>query len=352
MKRLLKLFLSYQLKTSRSNLKTGGFTLIELLVGLILAFIIITPLLGFVVNMMDTDRKEQAKATSEQEIQAALNYISRDLDQAVFIYDAWGLERIQDDVPQVADGVPVLVFWKRQLIPNIFPTSGLAEIADCVNNQTNQDRCDDAFSYSLVAYYLIKSPNPNCAQSRWSCTARIGRIQLDSELKNPKNDGDRRQASSGFQLFPTSGNSLEQRMNGWTRSTTGNIDSNPVQILIDYVDQTPEPIDPAFACPTTYRPVPRPDLPRNATDRQAANTPYPYRQVPSYTGIGAVPAQFQTGSFYACVDAGQTLAKVYIRGNALARTRPKNQPPEYNQNNTAYFPRGSIQAQGRGLIGQ
>ncbi|HEY9604839.1 MAG TPA: hormogonium polysaccharide secretion pseudopilin HpsC [Allocoleopsis sp.] len=349
MKRLLKLFLNYQLKTLRSNGKTGGFTLIELLVGLILAFLIITPLLGFVVNMMDTDRKEQAKATSEQEIQAALNYISRDLDQAVFIYDAYGLQKIQTQVPQVTDGVPVLVFWKRQIIPNIFPTSGLARISDCENNQANQDKCDDAFTYSLVAYYLIKSQN--CAQSPWSCTARIGRIQLDNELKNPKDQNDTKPGSPGFQLFPSSSSSLEQRMNAWTRAS-GDIDRNPVQILIDYVDQTQEQIDLAFACPTTARPLPRPDLPKNATDTQAESTPYLYRQVPSYKGTGAVPAQFQTGSFYACVDAEQTLAKVYIRGNALARNRPKTQPSQYDPNNTAYFPRASIQAQGHGLIGQ
>jgi hypothetical protein len=46
-----------------------------LLVGLILAFLVITPLLGFMISIMTQDRQEQAKAASEQEIQSALNYI-------------------------------------------------------------------------------------------------------------------------------------------------------------------------------------------------------------------------------------------------------------------------------------
>lgn len=91
----LKFLIKSQLKRSRLVQQVNGFTMIELLIAMILAFLIITPLLGFMVNIMDTDRKEQAKANSEQEIQAALDYIARDLQQAIYIYDADGIEAIK-----------------------------------------------------------------------------------------------------------------------------------------------------------------------------------------------------------------------------------------------------------------
>jgi hypothetical protein len=37
-----------------------------------MAFLIITPMLAFVVDMLNTDRREQVKSNTEQDIQAAL----------------------------------------------------------------------------------------------------------------------------------------------------------------------------------------------------------------------------------------------------------------------------------------
>ena len=79
----LKWLVLNQLKRSRVTHKMGGFTLIELLISMILAVLVITPLLAFMVNIMTTDRQEQAKATSEQELKTALDYIARDLQQSV-----------------------------------------------------------------------------------------------------------------------------------------------------------------------------------------------------------------------------------------------------------------------------
>lgn len=119
----LRFLLTCQYKSSQSARKTSGFTLIELLVALILASIIIASLLSFMVNILGTDRREQAKASSEQEIQAALDYIARDLQQATYIYDQTGIAAIQAQLPPAGGTVagcpdatscqPVLVFWKR-----------------------------------------------------------------------------------------------------------------------------------------------------------------------------------------------------------------------------------------------
>ncbi len=357
MMRLFKFLKAYRLKNSQRSHKTGGFTLIELLVGIIMTSLIITPLLGFVINMMDTDRKEQAKATSEQEIQAALDYIARDLDQAFFIYDGFGLQQIEGELPRVTDaiagaeGVPVLVFWKREFIPNSLPIRG-GNIGDCANNNPNNN-CDDGFVYSLVGYYLIKDTTTACNNPTWSCTTRIGRIELKDALYDVNNvDPNTNQAptlsakSPGLvpitELLQQTG-SLEDQLNNWTNATgrgTYNYSQTPFEILVDYVDQTEDAIPSQPNCSQATRP---PEAAR--PDGLPPGQPYVYRQVPAN-----VPAQFPTDSFYACVNTDQTIAQVFIRGNALARIRPKNDPPSYAPNQSAYFPSASIQAQGRGLL--
>jgi len=81
------------------NQKSGGFTLTELLVAMLLVALVLTPLLTFMLNIMDSERKEQAKTTSEQELQSALDYIAGDLEQAVYIYDDDGLIRNNSATP-------------------------------------------------------------------------------------------------------------------------------------------------------------------------------------------------------------------------------------------------------------
>ncbi|MBW4543071.1 MAG: hormogonium polysaccharide secretion pseudopilin HpsC [Symplocastrum torsivum CPER-KK1] len=357
MMRLLKSFRTHKLKNSPPHHKTGGFTLIELLVGIIMTSLIITPLLGLVINMMDTDRKEQAKATSEQEIQAALDYIARDLDQAFFIYDGAGLSAIEARLPSVAvanpgaQGEPVLVFWKREFLPNSVPLSG-SNIAQCANNDPGNN-CDDGFVYSLVGYYLIK--DANCINSSWSCTTRISRIELKDALYNVNNPNPSTnrtpliagyEASDGLvpieQLLEQAG-SLEEQLTIWPtninwtraqRSASYNYGDTQFVTLIDYIDQTPGS---SIATQPACSPNPRPN----------ETTPYLNRQVPDPATVGA---GFPIDSFYACVSTDQTVAQVFIRGNALARIRPKNPPPVYAANQSSYFPRASIQAQGSGLL--
>jgi type II secretory pathway pseudopilin PulG len=359
MMRLFKFLKPYKLKNSQRSHKTGGFTLIELLVGMIMTALIITPLLGFVINMMDTDRKEQAKATTEQEIQAALDYIARDLDQAFFIYDAWGLQQIQGDLPQVAgdiagaEGVPVLVFWKREFIPNSVPIKN-RNINDCANNDPN-NYCDDGFVYSLVSYYLIRDTLP-CNNPTWSCTTRIGRIELKDALYDVNNvpnnsdpavpvsaDYDRNDGLVRITELLKQPGSLEAQLNNWNADTnrgTYDYDETPFEILVDYVDQTEDAITAQPNCSQATRP---PEAAR--PDGLPPGNDYMYRQVPAN-----VPVGFPIDSFYACVNTDQTIAQVFIRGNALARLRPKNDPPPYAANQSAYFPSASIQAQGRGFL--
>lgn len=302
-----------QFKSSKVTQSSGGFTLIELLVAGLISVLIITPLLGFMISVMTTDRKEQAKANSEQEIQTAVNYIARDLQQAVYIYDNVGVNAIKNQLPQGADKSPLLVFWKRELVPKVVPAS----------NNTK----DDAFVYSLVAYYLIKDTNPI-----WSKAARIARWEIRDGV-NAISGGvscagytgkyiSKNCPSPGFAHFADKldeSDNLEQGMNKWKKAAQAY--TALVTPLIDYVDQSTDSV-PDATCPTT---------------------------TPTNTWSTITPANGMTG-FYVCVDRANRTAQVFIRGNALARLENDANKIQYSAANSTYFPTTNVMVQGKGFL--
>jgi type II secretory pathway pseudopilin PulG len=325
------------MKFSTRKNRDHGFTLVELLIGLVMAFLVLTPLFGLMISIMNTDEKEQAKTTSEQELQTAIDFITRDLQQAVYIYDSQGVTNnysataansgIRDSLPTVAGGVPILVFWKQEVVSNVIPTTGPN---------------DDASVYSLVAYYLINSPS-----TIWSNTARIARWQIKDGVRSPSDtsgvtcnpsyntsirfvDADNC-PSPGFQPFnlDISTGDLIQKMNQWQRS--GPFTNDP-QVLVDFIDQTP--INPTNVPNIT---------PSCANANQSSVT------------ITPISSATMT-SFYACVsnyadptNQGQVIstAQIFIRGNALARIQTSNIDYEDNSQQT-YFPTVSAIIQARG----
>ncbi|OUL21854.1 hormogonium polysaccharide secretion pseudopilin HpsC [Nostoc sp. 106C] len=309
--RPIKWLLTNQLKYSGVRQKLNGFTLIELLVAMIIAVLVITPLLGFMVNILDNDRKEQAKANTEQEIKESLDYIARDMQQAVYIYDADGIAAIRSQLPKYTQKdqyFPVLVFWKRQ-----FVSGGL----------TVASGTDDTFVYSLVAYYLIKDNN-----STWSQAARIGRFQISNGYG--QTDTDREDTRDpGFKMFDLSNEGdLKSKMNQWVK--TNETYTQDILALVDYVDQTT--ID------TTTNPEP------------VCSTG---QLVPKFSGTGDAVAtdNVKTRGFYVCVDSANTVAEVYLRGNSLARLQTTNLNfDQSNQSRKIYFPQASIRVQGRGFV--
>jgi len=324
----LRLLMSRQPKHSKPTQKTSGFTLIELLVAMIMAFLIIGPLMSFMLNTLNTDRKEQAKATSEQEIQAALDFIAQDLDQAVYIYDADGLNKnstdnppgIKDQIPPVATApnstcvnnasnicVPILAFWKREFNQGSLPVNG-----------SNVNGVNDTFVYALVVYYFIQGNNAN---GTWSNVSRIGRFEIRDGVVDPNNPTNangtpiyvqNQNPSPGFQLFDLtlSGQALKDKMDSWLKNATQSYTDFPF-ILVDYIDQS-----------------------KSIT----ANCPANMQQI--------VPPS-SVGGFYTCVDSSRTLAQIYITGNALARIQNN---ATYSTGQSIYFPTVSSQIKGRGFL--
>jgi hypothetical protein len=282
------------------------------------------------ISIMNTDEKEQAKTTSEQELQTAIDFITRDLQQAVYIYDYQGVTNnyntiaansgIKDSLPTVTGGVPILVFWKQELVSNVIPTTGTKK--------------DDASVYSLVAYYLINSPS-----TIWSNTARIARWQIKDGVRSPSD-------TSGVTCNPSYNTSIkfvdadncpspgfkpfDLDMNQWQRS--GSFTNDP-QVLVDFIDQTP----------------------RDQTN--VPNITPSCAQDDNQPGVTITPISSTTmTSFYACVsnyadptNQGQVIstAQIFIRGNALARIQTSNIDYEDNSQQT-YFPTVSAIIQARG----
>ena len=360
---VIQLVLKHQRKLGKSAHKIGGFTLIELLVAMILAALVITPLLGFMLNILNTDRQEQAKSSTEQELQSALNYISRDLQQAVYIYDGKGIDTIKNQLPGYTAAssrltrVPILVFWKREYLAqaiakdfNKYDPSNVDKIK-CQTPGEGRE-CNDTFVYSLVVYYLIDD-----ADKTWSDVARIARVEIKDGIRNPNqpvgDDGNPNYLSfpnktaynrdPGFKIFNLSdgtGSTIEAKMNSWTKS--GEVFTNPLEVLIDYIDQTPTTNNPAppslsqVDCQKILG-VKDEDLDPQVPGRKKENLKSP---------ISDSINTLKTTSFYACVDTKSTLAYVYLRGNALARVK---KTPTYTED-SVYFPSASITVKGRGFL--
>jgi prepilin-type N-terminal cleavage/methylation domain-containing protein len=357
----LQFILKSHLKKKRSHIakKNSGFTLIELLVAMILAVLVITPLLGFMINILDTDRKEQAKVNSEQEIQTALDYIAQDLKQAIYIYDARGIDAIQDELPYASDAnkIPVLVFWKR-------------EFKKGAVTRNYYSGTNDGFVYSLVTYYLIKSNSTNNPNNIWSNQFRIAKFELKGGIKDPDepfetdsngqfnldSDGNPipkyiTDPDPGFALFavddPAITGTVEEKMNRWEKGDE-DYELRNTAVLVDYIDASPknasaypelEPID----CTNVF------DVDRVPDELQASRIAA--QRVPSFSGTHSYSTNgdLNNGSFYACVDVDRISAKVFIRGNAYARIN--NRDTNYNKNRQSYFPTASSQVKARGILG-
>lgn len=315
----------------KSQLKpSGGFTLVELMVAMVISSIVLATLLTFMNTILSSERREQAKTTTDQEIQTALDYIVDDLQEAAYIYDADGIAAIKSQLPNptATNQVPVLVFWKRAFLPKdrqIVDKSGISTRVGCLARSSDNKTCDerDYFVYSLVTYYLIKDGDPT-----WSPTARIGRLELQDGIRDPNNSNNYlTNPAPGFRLFDlTLSGTLKDKMNAWNKDISTNYDlkKNKIETLLDYIDQS--------------------------TGDQA---PVPSSCANISPNAQLVPAKDNTtnplklSSFYACVDSSQNIAQVYLRGNALARI---SRDATYSNSQSAYFPSADVQIKSRGMF--
>jgi type II secretory pathway pseudopilin PulG len=363
MKTLLRLLLKSQHQRNRSGpaQTDKGMTLVELLVGSIMAFLIITPMLAFVVDMLNTDRREQVKSTTEQDIQAAVDFIAQDLSQAIYIYDnnpvtTSTATTTATGIPALLAGnfippadpttqTPILVFWKRRQIKNAVPVNATLtpEPKDCTPGKKPGEKgeCNDTYVLSLVAYYQVKEKeNTWCQPSGAPCPTRIARHEISDGVKNPNSSDPTKPyytVDPKDRAAPAPAFNKEFDISKPTLNVTNlpqGISFPPAEVLVNYIDHSKKSIDSeecekALGKPTTQ------------------------------TGIKTSPIKEDTlrvtdtteiNSFYACVDTQRNLARVTIRGNSLRRLQPND--TDYKAEKAAYFPTASVQVQGLGGLGK
>jgi type II secretory pathway pseudopilin PulG len=345
MKTLLRLLLKNQHQRNRSGpaQTEKGMTLVELLVGSIMAFLIITPMLAFVVDMLNTDRREQVKSNTEQDIQAAADFIAQDLSQAIYIYDQAGITAINPTTklppaPANTTGTPILVFWKRQQMKNSLPINSTVSTTKPSGCKDKPAECNDTYVLSLVAYYQIKetvSTSIWCQPSGDNCPSRIARYEIREPIKNPYTTDatkpyydatDLNDGQKGSDAFNKDFDFSKPTVN----VTTGAVFPNP-EVLVNYIDHSPGPIltpcttalgNPSITTGVTTTPVPEETL--KITDNS-------------------------TNSFYACVDTSNNIARVTLRGNSLRRLQTD---ANFTSTSSAFFPITTVQVKGLGAVGQ
>ncbi|QZZ22688.1 prepilin-type N-terminal cleavage/methylation domain-containing protein [Leptothermofonsia sichuanensis E412] len=188
---------------SRRSQRSAGFTLLELLVSLVIGGIITASLLSLVVDLTGVNQRDAARSETQRDMQLAMNYITQDLREAVFVYDGECLAGA-GNINSAADfatscpglinyipasmstppSTPVLAFWRVDRLPETL----LTQCRDAAQNSPNPNvannplnqlissgvPCVSGKSYTLVVYAFVN----NTAGGIWQGKGRIVRYQL------------------------------------------------------------------------------------------------------------------------------------------------------------------------------
>jgi prepilin-type N-terminal cleavage/methylation domain-containing protein len=237
--------------------RQSGFTLTELLIAIVVGSLVIGSLLYVVIELLQINRREEVLTQTQQDMRRAIDYITRDAGEAIYIYSTPNAVVGQlDNFPRVADGeVPVLAFWR---LDPLDPGSASAQ-----GFFTNNPVCSTAFAgnvarisecntlkvrqgfYTLVVY----AQQPNGANDFWRGPARIVRYELP---KYTAGGLPGMNITPGYRDPTTATSSFEN----WTKAAGGTTprNSNGVNnlvVLTDFVD-APDPALGAESCPAGY----------------------------------------------------------------------------------------------------
>lgn len=312
-----------------------GFTLIELLVAILISGLIVSGLLYLVVEVLGINQKDAARSDTQRDMQMAMDYITRDLREAFYVYgteegaslesclanrgDAAArgansqctglLAYLPAYLSPTANNTPVLAFWKPEPLPEAVASyckTNAASIGLTVaNNVIDRVPCVAQRMYTLVVYSL----NTENSDNIWRGKARIKRYALphfrESSVAGAKSSGwvapvasdDKRPLSWPFGKASGGIVDLQTNPSSATVPEAGKPAENASQnfVLTDFVDDKP-----AVSLPLT--------------DKRTG-----------YCENNFEVANFQnfTPSFYACVRKGSTNenpeVRVVIMGNAAGR---------------------------------
>ena len=334
-KNKFKFFFAYFLNFSQLK-QNKGFTLTELLIAVSLAAIVISSLLTAMVQILQSDNREKQKTRVQQQTQSALNYITQDLKQAVYIYDNSEIAQYIPDL-SAQNATPILVFWKNKAIPESqlqkSPSTNYT-ISDCNGDLSCENVLRKRSQYVLVAYYQsIKDSDTWQGNSRiiryelpkYSST-NLNKSSLQDKLKVTTGYVDPSEINNDFTNWPIKdkGKPQEQNrqdLNGGRPVPTG----GELPVLVDFIDSPDSADFTALSTRLDCSTLPRIQNPDPQTSNQFPFLDQ-YQEIPNPSSSlipGTIP--FSSNSFYTCVrtvsDPNQSLLGVkqsiaiYLRGN-------------------------------------
>jgi prepilin-type N-terminal cleavage/methylation domain-containing protein len=306
-----------------------GFTLLELLVSLAIGSVIVYLMLFAVVELLKTNQREAARSDTQRDLQSALDYIARDLREAVYIYDGNCLRAdkvascpsqssahtgllsyLPQDLnrPEAAAGagtgannIPVLAFWRVDPLPDNVKTVCQNRAADFSLKEIPLELkgipCVSSRMYTLVVYSLRLNP---ANDTIWKGRARITRytlpqygttVALTPGTPTSVTTGWTSPIAKGatFPAWPLIDNRTPTDPTTWVRPT-----DYSKEVLIDFVDDQPVATG-DVSCPA---------LPATATNQD-------YVLTPNYITT-------KRRGFYACINV--------TKSNSLTEPYPVNQP--------------------------
>lgn len=267
-----------------------GFTLAELLVVVVMSSVVLIALMGFIVEMVQTDERESATTETQREMQMAMNYIIQDVSEAVYIYDGRCNPNDATSCPSYrnfisnagilgnASSLDVLAFWKarplNQTQENVIDQIALAA-NPCQGANTNitditgPTACRNVLrarqQFSLVVYLQVPNTvnNPN---GLWEGESRVVRYELPAYQTagftagppaniaftpgyvNPYRGGDRL-----LRNWPFDENGTNRQNAQWPGLAAVEGTAN---VLVDFVDSGATTAA-EFDCPANYAKMPR-----------------------------------------------------------------------------------------------
>jgi prepilin-type N-terminal cleavage/methylation domain-containing protein len=231
------------LKLSRNSLK--GFTLLELLIAIAIGSAIMSTLLYLVVELAQANRREEVLTQTQQDMQRAIDYITRDAREAVYVYSTPAAltgnptpdTPLVDRLTNLPAGTPILAFWRLDPVDTseIGNTACTAKEAECATLKVRQS------AYTLVVYLQEQNPGG----SIWGGPSRIIRYELP-KYSDVANLTQRKGYSD-----PTLCNSFENWVGPSTDCDSGNVGTTQgvSAVLTDYVDSINNASE---ACPSGY----------------------------------------------------------------------------------------------------
>ncbi|MBV8882927.1 MAG: prepilin-type N-terminal cleavage/methylation domain-containing protein [Chroococcidiopsidaceae cyanobacterium CP_BM_RX_35] len=233
-KRSSRLLLNYLYGSYRKQEK--GFTLLELLSAMVISGIVLSSTLTFIVNLLQFEQRNFAEDDLQQRMQTTLNSLSKELREAVYVYDGRCLQsggqpgscpNLANYIPTPANSVPTLAFWKVQSLPQSIQ-------AQCISaNPPLGVNCISLRSYSLIVYYLQKNQPTDTPQ--WHGPARITRYQLtqfDSNSNTIAGYVDPTAQGTSFQTWPIgTGQVLPSHLSGTPDTVVDSVDLTTAQTL-------------------------------------------------------------------------------------------------------------------------